>query len=373
MVQVLWSTATLNGELGTNDNRRALGDVRMAERVQASVLALRDEIGRICQAVEVESPVSFFFVGKKFEIPLQAQPLPALPALVQLQQMLYELCYARRFDGKGRSAGQPAVAQDSGFVRRLIEANQSGERWDHEWQITGFDPSGQVAAVKNGAFRIFPPGEYCSPYGPGETVPSGMTVAVWLAKGSLSLQPGFYFAFGQTLGQEDDARSMLRLYWNVRAEGAPRLLAALTQRLNTFQVPFQLKTLTQPDQYAQRTDGSVLYVNRRFFPIVARLYIDLAPALADDLEADVPLFTKPLAPGLGLAEDPGTGDSFGLSRCRILAGALFMAHVRGAYTPQARLAEVEAHFSSHGLTLDRPYLNPGSTDRYELPQGNDGP
>jgi len=321
------------------------------------------ELERICQAVEAESPASFFFAGIRFEVPT---------AFARLHQVLYERCYARRFDGNGSTAQQPAVAHNPDFIQRLVAANQGGERLDHGWLITGVEPSGRVAAVKNGAVRFFPPGKYFSPYGPGGAVWYGMTVTVWLAKGSLSLQPGFYFAYGDTLGQEDP-RNRLRLYWNVRADGAPRLLAALTRHLNTFRVPFQFKTLLQPEQYAQRTDSSVLFVNQSFFPIVAQVYLDLAPALADDLEADVPLFTKPLGPGVGLAEDPGTGDSFGLSRCRILAGALLAAHAKGARTPEARLAEVEAHFSFHGLTLDRPYLNPRSADSYELPRRPDPP
>lgn len=306
---------------------------------------LQHELARICQAVEIESPAWFRFAGARFET-------------AQLQQVLYERCYAQRFDGDGAAGQQPAVAPDPYFIQRLVEANQGRERLDPGWQVTGVDPYGRVAAVKNGASRLFQPGEYSLPY--------GTTLTVWLAKGSLTLQPGFYFAYGETLGQEDP-RSLVRLYWNVRADSAPRLLAALTRSLNASRVPFQFKTLIQPEQYAQRTDGSVLYFDRRFFPAVARVCTDLVPTLAGGLEAGVPLFTKPLAPGLGLAEDPGTGDSFGLSRCRIFAAALLAAHVKGAHTPEARLAEVEAHFSAHGLTLDRPYLNPQSVDFYELP------
>jgi hypothetical protein len=42
-----------------------------------------------------------------------------------------------------------------------------------------------------------------------------------------------------------------------------------------------------------------------------------------------PVFTKFLAPGLGLAEDPGQGDSFGQHRCRLLADAMILAYEQG--------------------------------------------
>jgi len=344
------------------------------KRAGAEKAGLRHELGRICQAVEIDSPTSFSFAGTRFEAPAAAQQPDPGPA--RLLQVLYERCYAQRFDGNGQAptaVSPPVSAPDPDFVRRLVEANHGSERMDQGWQITRVEASGRLTATKDGAIRVFPPGKYFSPYGPGGPVQPGMTVAVWLARGSLSLQPGFYYAYGNTLGEAQDPYGMLRLYWNVRAASAPRLLMALTRRLNRFQVPFNFKTLTQPEHYEHRTDSSVLYIGRRFFPIVTQLYVELAPLLADDLVDDTPLFTKALAPGLGFAEDPGTGDSFGLSRCRIVAAALFAAHARNAQTPEARLSEVEEHFARHGLTLERPYLNPRSSDRYDLPQTEGGP
>jgi hypothetical protein len=86
------------------------------------------------------------------------------------------------------------------------------------------------------------------------------------------------------------------------------------------------------------------------------------------LKAETPLFSKPLAHGLGLAEDPKTGENFGTSRCRLLAEAVCKAHERGLDSAEARWNEVIAAFAAAGLSLDRPHLNPGSTDRYEFQQ-----
>lgn len=340
---------------------------------EGNAVGLGRELAEICAAVQIESPVAFTFAGSRFESPHPPQPPQMPPVMAHLQQLLYEHCYARRFDGHSLAPPVAAPAPDPDFVRRLVDANPGRERMDQDWKVTHLDASGRMTAVKGGVSRVFPPGKYFAPNGPRERVQPGMTVAVWLAKGSLSLQPGFYYVYAETLGEAQDPQSLLRLYWNVRAEGAPRLIAALAARLNRFHVPFQFKTLTQPEHYEHRTDGSVLYISRRFFPIVAALYEELAPSLADDLEADTPLFTKPLAPGLGLAEDPGTGDSFGLSRCRILASALWNAHVKNAHTPEARCAEVQEGFTRHGLTLEHPYLNPRSPDRYAMPRTEGGP
>ncbi len=50
-----------------------------------------------------------------------------------------------------------------------------------------------------------------------------------------------------------------------------------------------------------------------------------------------------------------------MHRCRLLADAIVRAHERGA--GQARLEDVEARFGEEGISLDRPYLNPGSSRR----------
>jgi hypothetical protein len=87
-----------------------------------------------------------------------------------------------------------------------------------------------------------------------------------------------------------------------------------------------------------------------------------------ELKASTPAFTKPLAPGLGLSEDPAGGlDSFGMTRCGLLADAALRAAELGAVTIPERLDVVAARFAEDGIDLDAPYLNSGSTDRYVFP------
>jgi len=95
--------------------------------------------------------------------------------------------------------------------------------------------------------------------------------------------------------------------------------------------------------------------------------MDVHSKIQDGLKSETPLFTKRIAPGFALAEDPGNGESFGMHRCRIVAEAIWQAYSEGSQTEEARLEEVTKRFVSYGLTLDRPYLNPRSDDQYDLP------
>jgi hypothetical protein len=78
------------------------------------------------------------------------------------------------------------------------------------------------------------------------------------------------------------------------------------------------------------------------------------------------MFTKPLAPGLGLAEDPNNGMSFGQSRCKIAAEALWSSFAQGLTDPDSRLSALARAFRQAGLDPELPFLERGSTDSYDL-------
>jgi len=110
-----------------------------------------------------------------------------------------------------------------------------------------------------------------------------------------------------------------------------------------------------------------LYFAKRFFPIVARLLPRIQAAVGEQLRPATPLFTKRLADGIGLAEDPGNGESFGSNRMRFIAQAIWDAHLRGLSSDEARLQELDLQFHQHGLRLDQPHLRAASADVYEFP------
>jgi hypothetical protein len=158
---------------------------------------------------------------------------------------------------------------------------------------------------------------------------------------------------------------VLRLYWNVPPQGALRLMGLLTGELNAAGLPFQLKVFKDESRY-ERRDAAVLYADAARYGEVRRHAEEVYRGLDGLLDDGVPAFTKPLAGGLGLAEDPGAGESFGQNRCRLLAEALLRAHESGLKTLDARLDCVASRFREEGLNLDQPYLNAGSSDRYDF-------
>jgi hypothetical protein len=180
-------------------------------------------------------------------------------------------------------------------------------------------------------------------------------------------QPGFHFTLGDATPDPADAASTLRIYFHATHVAAPLLVETFGRLLNRRQVPFRIKCPSHPASY-QRADAVVLYVARRHFGHIAAILAERGASLTALLRPAVSLFTRQLLPGVGLAEDPATGESFGQNRCRLVAEGLVDARMQGMPTLEARLDAVRRRFSTAGIDLERPYLSPGSVDRYELPE-----
>lgn len=334
--------------------------------------AFTNELLGILRAINITSANSFSFAGTEFP-PLdparnQWQVAPAQnPLVAQLTQQLYNQAYCRRFTG--RLFDDPNAATTSladSILTELSAANAGRERWDVGWQVHRLMPSGQIIANKSGAMRLLWPGEFVSHEGPGLAMREGARISVFAPRESTTMQPGFYFVFSEALSDQQDDYNMLRFYWHLKDEGAPILIRLLSQEFNRFHIPFRFKSLASRPFY-RRSDAAVLYVNKRFYRISVELLSDIHQKVKKHLGADTPLFSKPLAHGLGLAEEPGNGESFGQHRCRIFAESLWNGHEKGSQSEQERLQEVRENFTSKGLSLEAPFLNPGSKDEYDFP------
>jgi HopA1 effector protein family len=328
------------------------------------------EIKRILKAVAILSPTSFSFAGRVIDqsAPQNISPVPVQtdnPLAALLTNYLYFYCFCQPFNGD-LPADRPTAPPDSDFLQKLSAANAARERWDSGWRIIQILPSGQVVAQKHGVTRNLWPGEFINLDGPGMPLRLSANINVFFPKESVTLQPGFYMAFGETPVEEANDYSLVRFYWNIEAEGAAELTAQITSSLNRFLLPYRFKCLTIPDYYT-RMDSAVLYVSRRFYRITAELLRDVHKNVRKHLSPETPLFAKRLARGLGLAEDPGVQDSFGTHRCRALAEGILNAHNQGAKSEQARFEEVVKQFRHYGINPERPYLNPGSPDVYTFP------
>jgi len=280
----------------------------------------------------------------------------------QLQMRLYSDFYRKGCaTPSGEQRNSLRRTPTTPFIEALSAANTGTGAREGGWSVVNV--AGDVVTVARDGLRVWVRRE--DTYAGAEDIPSPAQLrAVRFPKELLKLSPGFYLALGNEGLAFEPGRELVRFYWNLRAEDAPTLVKRATQLLNDDQIPFRLKVVNGAGHY-DRCDAGVLYVQRadyeRVRPAVRRILVQLGA----NLKKATPVFTKVLAPGLGLAEEPAvSGDSFGMDRCRLLAEAMVRIHERAVAGATDRLAVIEEVFAEDGISLATPYLNPGSPDGY---------
>lgn len=237
----------------------------------------------------------------------------------------------------------------SAFEATLSAANRGCGYRDGEWRVLAIDQSHAVVA-KDGLELTVSRSELVDVQ-VGDAV-IGTAVALQMPNELLRIAPGFYTACGNLPLNTNAQTPLVRLYWHLRPAGAAPFVAAATRRLNAAHIPFRLKVLNDPNTYS-RCDAGVIYLHGSL------ALTDLAHAVHDELShhlrPNTPVFTEQLAPGLGVAQDPGTTESFGQHRCRMLADGLVQAHEDGRDGADDKMDMVVARFARDGVNLDAPH------------------
>jgi hypothetical protein len=327
---------------------------------------MQEELTPILKAMVVLTPTTFMFRGEPVQVRSGADPtthpLPEMPLVRDIQTLLYQQCYIRRFEERPEAV--PFVS-DPSYVQRLAQSNRSQPRWEGGWSVYAVGANGQVSVQKGDRQRTAVAGEYVTSGVPGMPPQPGSVVSVLAPRESFTAQPGFYFMYGETLSDVWDEHALVRFYFHAPSDVAPALLDYLTGTLNRYQVPFRMKALTEPAAY-QRSDAVVLYVSRRHYEITGRLVLDIPSDVAEQLRKSTPFFSRRFQDGVGLAEDPNTGESFGMHRCRMVAEGVVDAWMRSDQSVEGRLAAITARFAANSCNLDLPHLSPGSVDLQEI-------
>ena len=324
-------------------------------------------IKEVTTALSFQSETAFSFSGNTTTIPDPETGESAHSTrkrlLDQIQMQIYRQAFCRSFADTSPTESSTDNTSDENLIPILTAANNSRGRWEKDWVVSRIELSGQVLLEKDGRSRVLHLNDFATDGVVDSNLEPGNTTTLRLDAESVTWQPGFFVAFGEHPAIDESESRLVRFYWNVRSEGAPPLLSVLSERLNKFQIPYQLKCPAYSSGF-HRSDSLVLYVDRRYYDISARLIGELYHGVVASLDDTVPAFTKKLAQGLALAEDPGTGESFGASRCRILAEALLKCHRAGIDNEAVKIALVIQDYEAVGIDLRLPYLSPGSSDNY---------
>jgi hypothetical protein len=327
----------------------------------------RAQVEEAVRAVAFHSPTTYSWFGNRSR-QLSPTVKRALTTesrrrylLSSLQLRLYNDFYCQ---GAAIPVVQEAIASSkadiSPFVKELSAAKFGSGYRDDGWEISATEDNHVV--LRKGDLQLWVGPEECL-IPQGTPVVPGMQVGLRFSKELMSRTPGFYMALSDEEFSPEEPQSIVRLYWNLTPEGAVRFLQSATSMLNRAHLSFNLKVLNDPTRYT-RCDSVVLYVRKSDYAAASDFLESIYPEVALDLGQRTPVFTKSLAAGVGLAEDPRQPESFGQNRCRLLADGIIRAYEQGKESVDERLQTVINRFAEDGIAPEKPFLNPGSVDDY---------
>ncbi|MEP6600705.1 MAG: lanthionine synthetase LanC family protein [Nitrospirota bacterium] len=280
-----------------------------------------------------------------------------------LQSQLYNdfYCLGSPMPARNEANGLQALGMTP-FVRELSAANTGRGFCEDGWDVRAIT-DGNVVAHRAGLDLWVRRADCMVPR--AKRIARGMRLGLRFPKEFLSISPGFYVALSNKALTETDSQRLVRFYWNLTAEGAVRFMRRATLILNRSDLPFRIKAVNDRGRFT-RCDAVVLYVRKVDYTVVSEIMEDLYPNIAISLKKGEPAFTKALAVGLGLAEDPGQGESFGFHRCGILAEGMIRANEQRRTSVPARLEVVEECFAHSGINLTTPFLTSSVDDVYHF-------
>jgi HopA1 effector protein family len=349
--------------------------------VAPELMAVFEDMAR---NVEIRDDFSIYHPSyKPLEIPAEAierfQQMPKQIKQKFLSLQLRSFLYGIYYNGSMRSSlaldadEQPVqldlenntlMGIDMTFFQRLHDSNCGTGYFDRGWTILKAEDDENLV-VKNGGLRIHIQREKHLSESE-QQAQAGDIVAIKMPKNRM--QSGFYMAVGD-LGfsrpQQEDI--LVRIYFSLTPDGAVAVMKSLTQGLNEVGIPFSFKVLYNPQDY-QRHDAGVLYFDWQDYKVVMDVLDSLYTEHRSHFLSEIPLFTKQLATGLGLAEEPdrkfAERESFGLNRCQIVANGLLELHGQDSDSFSSRMTAILAQFSLVGINLQCPYINSDSEDIY---------
>jgi len=322
----------------------------------------QDKIKDIVDNIQIVSEKSFLFLGSPVSTSSEKSNDSSEQAelISTLCNLLYQYCYTQNINNLNTDTNISPID----ITAYLANANKTKDTFSHNWLIEQVDPQGLVSIKKGDKKRYIWSGDFVTTNAVTSSPKQGDIISVFERREHNS--SGFYFAYGETDSWDFKLSNIIRFYWNLNQSGATQLMELITHQFNRFQVPFRYKCGNQSSMY-NRIDSAVLYVTKPSYRMTRVLLQDILPSISNHLLSDTPLFTKKLADGLGFAEEPGTGESFGMYRCQLLAKSIYNTWLSGDIN---RVTSVFKELERQGVNNKHPYLCHGAQrDDYKEPHG----
>ena len=359
--QVVTLAQLADNMLGRPDWRRA-GPARAA-----AVNRYREQVAAAIDAVTIRSPTRYAWLGR----PSRALPRAVDAAMDDRERRSYLVaCLGQELYWSFYSPGGPVPARwgepepdaaDAWLVEAMARANTGRGSWEEGWTVERLD--GADAVVVSERLRARAAGGRL-PCSEGALRPGARREPA-AAEGAPGAVARVLHRRSATPSSHWTRSGSCACTGTSRGPAPRRSSERSTSRLNARRrgVPAEGRQSSAAPPAVRRGDP---VPGGRRVPAAARGARADRRRLRTRLEPRIPAFTLDLAPGVGLAEGRGDGESFGVRRCELLADGIVRADARGAGRLADRLDEVARRFAEERISIDAPYLEPALAGRHVL-------
>jgi hypothetical protein len=284
----------------------------------------------------------------------------------QVQSYLYDIYFSHSLMSLAEieiASNQPTPIKnnilngiDVDFYQRLDRANPSHGYIDAGWQIVAATDLQELIVVKDGLHLHVDRHQHLPKDFQQATI--GSTIPIYLPHNLADRDT--YIAVGN-FGAPDRQHSV-QIYFNFTPDAAIATMSQLSQALNKLGIPFQFAILHDPALF-YRYDTGALWLPQAGYSTAQSHLEQIYRSHQAEFSPQVPLFTKQLAPGLGIAE-VSTAANFGLQRCEIIAAGLLAAIDRDRQSIDRKLDLVCQELTLNGIDWQQPHLNSTEIDPY---------
>lgn len=353
----------------------------------------RDSLQDIACNIQIEFS-EFRIIHSQF-LPLETPSnavvqLKKMPQKIQyeyLRSQLINFLYSIYFEGSRVIEVSPRIKTNEQILQKIsstavdwefyeqLDRNNKGKSWLHpSFRILSEEADGSlIAEFDNGILHI-----QRDRHLPLALQSATVNDAIAIRLPSSFINKYRYRATGEGFGGLPPSKTFLYtllVYFNFNPEAAIFAMNCITKKLNAIKVPFSFEVLHNPLNYRFYNSGILKIFSCQYdpeqyeksiLPVLQTIYAENISHFREQ----VPIFTKVLAPGIGLAERPHPGLNFSSlidsegNYCEFVANALLEAHKNGNESPEARMKYIIQNFECLGIDIERPYLNPNSEDIY---------
>jgi HopA1 effector protein family len=254
---------------------------------------------------------------------------------------------------------------DIHFYEQLRQSNTGEGYLDSNWQVVAETEDRELVVVKDGLHLHIDRHRYLDPDLAYVTI--GSTIPIYLPPSLVGEDT--YIIVGNAgtpkVHKPNSGEKFLELYFNFTPDAAVAISTQLTHELNRLKIPFQFAILHDPVLF-HRYDAGTLRLSQAGYLAIKPVLTQLHKLQQAEFSVNVPLFSKQLAPGLGLAEVPTAPGSFGMQRCELVAKGLIAAIEQDRTTATDKFELIQQQWTIAGLDLRQPYLNPLRSDCYDF-------